>query len=462
MAKVKDKIYDFKDRLADRKMLTIVITLITIILVLAVVLYIKQMEYRRLAENGYNNAFYQLVEHVNRTEVFLAKSTISNSPRHGAETLSNVWKDATLAQSYLARLPIGTQELENTEKFLNQVAGYSYALANKNIYGKELSQEDLDNLSSLHQYSVSLKDTLNQLETDLYSSNIKWGQLEKKGGDALSQEASNLSQNSFGSIGEGLHQYAGLIYDGAFSEHMTNPERVGLTGEEIDEEKAKEIAKKFMGENSVREINSNGKSENGNIECYSFTAKMAEEQEYIISVSVKGGHVVSMNSNRDVLSEQISSDEAVEIGKRFLQDREFKNMEPTYYMKMDEVLTINYAYEQNGITMYPDLVKVKVALDDGEVLGLESTGYLNSHRDVRELAKTDITEEQAREKLNKKLEVSSSGMAVIPTEWNTEVLCYEFKGNTAESDFIVYINAETGEEQDILMIINTPDGTLTE
>lgn len=462
MSKVKNKIYDFKDRLRDRKMLTLVVSLITIILILGVVIYKKQIDYRALAENGYNNAFYQLVEHVNKMEVFLAKSTISNSSRHGAETLTNVWKDATLAQSYISRLPIGSQELENTEKFLNQVADYSYSMANKAIYGKNLTQEDLDNLSNLHQYSVSLKDTLNQLETDLYSSNIKWGELEKKGGEALSQEASNLSQNSFGSIGEGLHQYAGLIYDGAFSEHMTNPERVGLTGDEVSEESAKEIARKFIGEEKIESISSNGKSENGNIECYSFKANVGDKQEYIISVSIKGGHVVSMNSNRDITSEQVSAEEAVKIGEEFLEKREFKNMKPTYYMKMDEILTVNYAYEQNGVTMYPDLVKVKIALDNGEVLGLESTGYLNSHRDVRELAKANVTLEQARDKVNKKLAVSSSGMAVIPTDWNTEVLCYEFKGNTGENDFIVYINAETGEEQDILMIINTPNGTLTE
>ena len=462
MGKIKSKVYDFKDRLRDRKMLTLVVTLVSIILLLGVWVYKKQLDYRNLAENGYNNAFYQLVEYVNQTEVLLAKSTISNSAKHGAETLTNVWRDATLAQSYLARLPIGTQELENTQKFLNQVADYSYTLANKAIGGSELSQEDLDNLTSLANYSKDLKNTLNQLEVDLFSGNIKWGGLEKKGGDALAQEASNLSQNSFGSLEEGLHQYAGLIYDGAFSEHMTNPERVGLTGDDIDEQSAMNIAKEVVGNDRITEITSNGQSRNGNIDCYSFTAKVGEDEEYYISVSIKGGHVVFMNSNRDVINESISPEEAVEKGKEFLNQKEFKNMKETYYMNLDGILTVNYAYQQNGITMYPDLVKVKIALDNGEILGLESTGYLNSHRDIRELAEAKITVEQARSKENNKLAVSSSGMAVIPTEWNTEVLCYEFKGNTGENDFIVYINAETGEEQDILMIINTPEGTLTE
>ena len=462
MGRVKNKIYDFKDRLKDRKMLTLVITLIAIIVILGIVILKKQLEYRQLAENGYNNAFYQLVEYVNQTEVLLAKSTISNSARHSAETLTNIWRDATLAESYLARLPIGTQELEETQKFLNQVADYSYSLANKAIKGNDLSQEDLDNLTNLYKYSGSLKDTLNQLEIDLYSGNIKWGELEKTGGEALTQEASNLSQSSFGSLVEDLHEYAGLIYDGAFSNHLTNPERVGLTGDDIDENKALEIAKNFIGADRITEINSNGESQNGNIECFSFSVKVGDEENFDIAISKKGGHVVFMNSNRNITNEAISPEEAVKKGEEFLEKNEFKSMKSTYYINGGGVLTVNYAYEQNGITMYPDLVKVKIALDNGEILGIESTGYLNSHLENRNLAETKVTLEQAREKVNKNLNISSSGLAVIPTEWGTEILCYEFKGNTEENDFLVYINAETGEEEDILMIINTPEGTLTE
>ena len=38
---------------------------------------------------------------------------------------------------------------------------------------------------------------------------------------------------------------------------------------------------------------------------------------------------------------------------------------------------------------------------------------------------------------------------------------YEFKGKVDDTDFLVYINAETGKEEDILVIVNTPNGTLT-
>ena len=51
---------------------------------------------------------------------------------------------------------------------------------------------------------------------------------------------------------------------------------------------------------------------------------------------------------------------------------------------------------------------------------------------------------------------------MIPTEWKTEKFCYEFKGKIEDIDFIAYINAENGEEEDILIVTNTPNGTLTE
>ena len=68
---------------------------------------------------------------------------------------------------------------------------------------------------------------------------------------------------------------------------------------------------------------------------------------------------------------------------------------------------------------------------------------------------------KAKEKLNPKLNIESEGLAIIPTEWKTEILCYEFKGKVDETEFLVYINAQNGEEENILVIIETPGGMLT-
>lgn len=461
MSKIKEKVYDWKNRLQDRHMLTLVVVLVSIIVALGIYAYKKQTEYREASENDYNMAFFELVDYVQNVEVYLAKSLVSSTKEHGAQTLTHVWREANLAQSYLARLPIESNELSNTAKFLNQVSDYSYSLSRKNIYNEPLTEQDLKNLKDLHSYSVELENTLNQLSLDINEGRISWGELTKKGTSAFSQQVSNISKDSFSNLEENFHEYSGLIYDGAFSEHMTSPERKGLTGEEITEEEAKKIAEEFIGKDKIKQINSSGISDNANIPSYDFLVNTDDSNNNIwICISKKGGHVVFMNYNRDVTVETLTFEKANELGKKFLDSRGINNMKETYYIKQDGIITINYAYMQENIIMYPDLIKLKIALDNGEILGIETTGYLNSHYE-RKLEPVTITKEKAKETLNKDLEIISERLAVIPTEFQTEILCWEFKGRVEDREFLVYINANTGKEEDVLVILNTPNGTLT-
>ena len=354
---------------------------------------------------------------------------------------------------------IESQELENTEKFLNQVSDYSYSLSRKNIYNESLTQEDLTNLEELHSYSTELENTLNQLSEDLNNGRFEWGELTKKGTVAFAQQVDNISKESFSNLEENFHEYSGLIYDGAYSEHMTSTEKKGLTGEDIDENKAKEIAEDFIGKDKIKEISSLGLAENATIPAYSFSITGQEDENINISVSQKGGHIIYMNTNRSVNSEILTQEEATKKGKEFLSSKGFPNMQETYYVTQEGVTTINYAYMQEDVIAYPDLIKVKVALDNGEILGIETTGYLNNHTE-RDISNVQITKEDAKKNLNSKLEITSERMAIIPTEWQTEILCYEFKGTVDDKEFLVYINAENGREEDILIITETGNGVL--
>ena len=239
MTSLKEKVYDWRNRLRDRHMLSIVVTLITIIIVLGLYTYKRERNFRQITENDYNAAFFELVSYVENVETYLAKSLISSSPEHGAETLTQVWREANLAQAYLARLPIGSNELANTSKFLNQVSDYSFSLSRKNINNESLTDEDFNNLKELHTYSKELANTLNQLSADINDGRIKWGELTSKGSSVFVSQVSNISQDSFSNLEENFHEYSGLIYDGAFSEHITSVEKKGLTGNDITEEEAK-------------------------------------------------------------------------------------------------------------------------------------------------------------------------------------------------------------------------------
>lgn len=457
---MKSILVDWKNRLKKGHMLSIICTLLIIVAILGFLLYKKQREYRQASENSYNLAFYELVGYVQNVEAYLAKSIISSTPEKSADTLTNLWREANLAQSYLSRLPIESQELENTAKFLNQVSDYSYSLSRKNINNEQLSDEDFKNLKDLHGYSIELENTLNQLSADLNDGRLSWGELTKKGTVAFAQQVDNISKESFSNLEENFHEYTGLIYDGAFSEHLTGVEKKGLTGEDIDENQAKVKVREFLGEDNIKEINSMGFSENATIPIYDFSINTYDEKNINISISKKGGHVVSMNVNRDINAEAINEDEANKKGREFLESKGFNNMKETYYLKQEGIVTVNYAYVQDNVVIYPDLIKLKIALDNGEIMGIETTGYLNNH-EKRDISNIKISKYRAKNKLNKNLEIQSEGLAIIPTNWKTEILCYEFKGKIDNREFLVYINAENGNEEDILIITNTPNGTLT-
>ncbi len=460
---MKNILLDWKERLKDRHMLSVIGVFAIICIVLGIFIYKKQTEYRQVMENQYNFAFFELVDYVQNVENFLAKSLISTTPESGAETLTRVWREANLAQVYLAQLPISSEELSNTAKFLNQVSEYSYSLSRKNIYNESLTQEDLTNLKKLHQYSLELENTLNQLSAEMTTGEITWGELTKQGSTVFAQQVSNMSKESFSNIDENFGEYAGLIYDGAFSEHIQKEEKKGLTGDDIDEEQAKQKAIEIVGQEKIKNINSNGFIENGNIPVYDFSVELnnSDKNNHLnISISKKGGHLVLMNYNRIVEAEVITQENANQIGKEYLNSKGFPNMKETYYLKQDGIVTINYAYEQDEVIIYPDLIKVKIALDNGEILGVETSGYLNSHTE-RKIAIAKIGKQEAKKTLNKNLEIFSEKLSIIPTEWKTEVMCWEFKGKVDNTDFLVYINAENGREENILVIIDTPNGTLT-
>ena len=452
-----------KEKIKKNWQYIIMIILVVALIALGIIYINKTKEYQTASENNYNMAFYELIDYVQNVETYLAKALISTTPEHGAETLSHLWRESDLAQSYLSRLPIGSQELANTEKFLNQVSDYSFSLSRKNINNESLTDEDLNNLKELHGYSVELANTLNQLAVDMNDGRINWKDLASDKNTLFAKQVSNISQDSFGSLEENFHEYAGLIYDGAFSEHLTSIEKKRLTGEEINEEQAKNIAIEWVGKDRVEEISNNGVSQDADIQVFDFNIKIKDDENdiYNISITKKGGHVLYSNYNRTVETEVITVEQANKIGREFLSNHQYPNMVETYYLNQGGILTINYAYEQEGVIIYPDLVKVKIALDNGEVLGIEASGYINNH-EVRSIhTNGTISKEDAKSVINKNLEITSERLAIIPTQWQTEVLCWEFKGKVEDREFLVYINAKTGKEEDILIIVDTPNGILT-
>ena len=136
-------------------------------------------------------------------------------------------------------------------------------------------------------------------------------------------------------------------------------------------------------------------------------------------------------------------------------------MKVTYFEKMNNTLTVNYAYTVDGITCYTDLIKVTVALDNGEILGMEADGYITNHN-KQQFPDKSMSTAACKKLLSPYLTCVSANKALIPTEGGKEVYCYEFKCKSEEGrNVLVYFNVRTGKEEQILILLESENGTLT-
>ena len=164
-----------------------------------------------------------------------------------------------------------------------------------------------------------------------------------------------------------------------------------------------------------------------------------------------------------MLFRSVPTDEKYEaltkVAQQYLIDKGYGDTESSYAQFYGGMAVINLAVLQDDVVLYPDLIKVWVDIAKGEVAGIDTNNYLMSHK-TRRLKKPKLSELQAKKNINSDIEIENVRLALIPMENGAEILCYEFTGTINDNDYIIYVNAETGIEEDILMIKHTNEGTL--
>lgn len=412
---------------------------------------------KNLVQDEYNKSMYLAVSYINNVEVDLAKLLVTSTPKMSAVTLADIWKQANLAKECLEQIPVGQNSMANASKYLTQVSDFSYTLMKQNISDIKLTEEEYEKLKHIYEDSSKLSSKMSDIYDDLNAGRIKWDELEKIGNEKLPD---NDISNSISEVGKTFQNYEGLIYDGAFSDHLLSSEPKFLLQKEISEDDAKKyIEEVILNDEKIDKIEFKGES-NGKIELYNFDVTLDSKQKRTISITKNDCKLYLMIGDKNVKEQNISVDEAKKRGMEFLNKLGIDNMIETYYQKTENMIVINYAATQDGVILYPDLIKVKISLDDGKVYGVEAAGYIFNHTPRNNL-KTSISQEKAKSILNSSLEIISSDMALIPTESNSEILTYEFKGKIDNREFLIYINADNASEEKVLLVIDNKNGVLT-
>lgn len=249
-----------------------------------------------------------------------------------------------------------------------------------------------------------------------------------------------------------------LIYDGPFSQHIQDMKPLYLENKDIiDASQAYEKACDFTGYDSFELLC----EREGNLPSYCFSVK-TDDGTISVDITKHGGEVLSIySSHQNAENNIITPESAVHLATDYLTDHGYDSMKESYWSIIGNTVLVNFAYEQDGILCYPDLIKVAVSLSSGKVCGFEALGYIMNHTQ-RKLPDIKISTEDAVAKVPDSLSLQSHSLAIIPTDGKYELLCHEFKCQSTDGrHYIIYVNAESGEQEKILLLIESENGTLT-
>ncbi len=409
--------------------------------------------------NNYNRAFHNMADFLSDIDVTLKKAMLAQDAGQMSSLSSKLYMQAESAKACLSELPAEGEPFNDTSKFLSQVGDYASYLSQKMIGNEGVSEEEYENLKKLSSYAEAVSEEFQNLEGDVYTGEVSVENLSSFSFPLKVQAAGKTFESGMKQLEALPQEYPALIYDGPFSDHLETTRPKMLEDETpVSRLAAEDTVREFLGEERARAVEYTDDGE-GKIETYLFAGEK-NGRSISMEVTKKGGFALWMLDSRDVKEERLNVSQAMAAGETFLLKHGYPSMKSSYYEVDDHIATINYAYAQDGITMYPDLIKLKIALDNGEVLGFESEGYLMCHK-TREIPEDVIGESAAREKVGEHLEVNTVNMAYIPLDSGREVFCYELKGKLGKNNFLIYINAQTGKEEKILMLLESERGILT-
>ena len=403
-------------------------------------------------ENGYVRALEELSTSADNIANTLQKELYAGTPDMHLKLSQQLWRDSSAAKAALSQLPTDKLPLENTNKFLSQVGNYSLSVSEKLRSGGSLAAKEYENLEALLRFSRRLQNEMWQLEDKVSSGSLSF----TKAAPAKDDTSAPSVTEGFTDFEEGFDSYPTLIYDGPFSDHIMQKEPLMTRGKpEISRETALERASLAM--QTDQTALTSAYEEGGKMPSYVFASG---DGSACCAVTKQGGYISYFLKSRLVPTENLPPAEALAAGDACLERLGLNNMQRTYSENIDHIMTVNYACRQDKVCCYTDLIKISVAMDSGEIIGFDARGYLvNHHR--RDLSKKRISVLDAAKKLSPKLTEQSRGLALIPGEGQEELLCYEFKCETSDgTHVIVYFNAYTGKEEQILILFESESGTL--
>jgi len=428
----------------------------------------SKQNYQVFLSNVYERSFHEAAGYVANVSSLLTKLDAVERPEQSAPLLADLWKQADAAHNRLSALPYSVSTVTETQKYLAQVSDFSYAMLLKAIDGNPLDDADRQNLAQVKSYAPAFSDGLTSIMNQAaVTGGVRWERLadednQTQHGETISNVPPEVLLGSLHTIAQPLHEAPGLIYDGAFSDHIqTLSPRMTEGKPLITRNDGQNIVLNLLAAENVQTVEFIGETPSDTssaIPVFSYAVRLASDDTptLFIDVTQHGGLPLWMlrAASDEPTDRRITLPAAIAAADTFLRQAGFPNMEYSYYEYAEASIVINYAPFENNTLLYPDLVKVKLSMVDGTVEGFEALGYLMMHG-PRNISEPRLSAEDALNYVSPKLAVQSTRLTLIPLGSYREVLCYEFLASADGNSFLIYINADTGRmEQMLEMVVN--------
>ena len=399
--------------------------------------------YKNQLENNYKKSYYEVVSNINDLEIDISKIVATKDNDTLRTLLTSLNNNVTLTIDNINQLPITYNNLTNINNFLNKTSGFSSSLLDRIYAGETIGDNDYLQLNDIHSSVLAIKYDLNNYYAGLNSDFSILSKIETEGvqefsGGFINTESANSDVPS-------------LIYDGPFSDSVLNKEIVGLSGVEISQEEA---LKKVQDIFDTNDINYVGFAK-GKFETYNF---YVNQKGLDVSITKNGGLLLTVTSYVTPQEKTIDANDAIKIAENFAVRVGINNMYSVWTQTVGNIQYINLAKIENSCIYYSDLIKVKVDLSSGNVIGWEATNYATNNKSRNFTSSISMIE--AQNKLSSVLSVKERNYCIIPDKYVGELSAYEFICTWKNYTYYVYIDSNTGKEANIMRVVNTTIGDL--
>jgi len=407
------------------------------------------------AENDYQRSFHQLAYNMDMLHDKIGTSLAMNSGKRLSPQFVDIWRLSSSAQSDVSQLPLSLMPIQKTQEFLSNIGNFTYKTAIRNLDDDPLTDEEIEVLNKYYEQANIIKDELREAQYLTLKENLRWMDID----DGL-QSNEQMDDNSIIGGLQTVEDGVGEFIDGNKDNPLMIREEKDLTfkgvrGNRKSEDEIKEFSKDLFSIKNKDAITITKSLEGADVANYNvFYEDDQDEKSIFMDVTEKGANPVTILVNRPIGEQNISLNEGFKKAEKYLKKFKYKNMQKLQSQQFDNYGVYTFTYSEDDVKVYPDTVVVKVALDNGDIIGFNARNYLINHHD-RNFEKPKITIDEAESYVNGNLKLQDDHLALIENSVGEEVLTYAFLGTLGDETYRIFINAKDGTEEKVEKLTET-------